>query len=228
METRAILVAAGRGERMGADRPKAFLSLGGQTLLERSARALGAAPSVGGLVAVVPAESIVEARAVCDALAKPCDVVAGGARRQDSVRAGLAALPADFDGVVLVHDAARPLVTVELVEAVVRAAQEHGAAIPVVPVADTIKEVGGGRVAATVARERLAAAQTPQGFRHDVLARAYERAFADGVVVTDESMAVERLGLPVACVAGSTRNRKLTTPEDLEWAERLLRADVRA
>jgi 2-C-methyl-D-erythritol 4-phosphate cytidylyltransferase len=228
METLAILVAAGRGERMGSVRPKAFLSLAGQTLLERSARALGAAPSVTGLVAVVPADTIAEARELCDALAKPCEVVPGGERRQDSVWAGLAALPVGFDGVVLVHDAARPLVSVEVVEAVVRAAREHGAAIPVVPVADTIKEIAGGRVATTVDRDRLAAAQTPQGFRRDVLARAYQRAFADGVVVTDESMAVERLGLPVACVAGSTRNRKLTTPDDLAWAERALQSDARA
>jgi 2-C-methyl-D-erythritol 4-phosphate cytidylyltransferase len=228
METQAILVAAGRGERMGAARPKAFLSLAGQTLLERSARALGAAPSVSALVAVVPEDAIAEARELCGTLAKPCVVVAGGARRQDSVRAGLDALPSAFDGVVLVHDAARPLVSVEVVEAVVRAAREHGAAIPVVPVADTIKEVGAGRVAATVDRERLAAAQTPQGFRRDVLARAYEKAFADGVLVTDESMAVERLGLPVACVPGSTRNRKLTTPDDLAWAERVLGAGARA
>lgn len=228
MDTLAILVAAGRGERMGGSRPKAFLSLAGQTLLERSARALGAAPSVAGLVAVVPPEAIHEARGLCEGLAKPCDVVAGGERRQDSVRAGLRALPAGFDGVVLVHDAARPLVPVELVEAVVGAAREHGAAIPVLPLADTIKDVEGGRVKGTVDRERLVAAQTPQGFRREVLSRAYAKAFDEGLVVTDESMAVERLGLPVACVAGSPRNRKLTTPEDLEWAERLLHAGVRA
>jgi 2-C-methyl-D-erythritol 4-phosphate cytidylyltransferase len=228
METLAILVAAGRGERMGGGRPKAFLALAGQTLLERSARALGAAPSVAGLVAVVPPEAIEEASGLVEGLAKPCQVVAGGARRQDSVRAGLAALPRGFDGVVLVHDAARPLVPVDVVEAVVRGALEHGAAIPVVPVADTIKEVGGGRIASTVDRERLAAAQTPQGFRLDVLSRAYERAFADGVTLTDESMAVERLGLPVACVPGAPRNRKLTTTEDMAWAERVLESDARA
>jgi 2-C-methyl-D-erythritol 4-phosphate cytidylyltransferase len=228
METRAILVAAGRGERMGASRPKAFLSLAGQTLLERSARALGAAPSVSALVAVVPADDIEEARELCEALAKPCEVVPGGERRQDSVRAGLGALPRGFDGVVLVHDAARPLVPVALVEAIVQAARDHGAAIPVLPLADTIKRIGDGRVAATVDRDQLAAAQTPQGFRLDVLVRAYQQAFAEGVLVTDESMAVERLGLAVACVPGSPRNRKLTTPDDLAWAERVLDADARA
>jgi 2-C-methyl-D-erythritol 4-phosphate cytidylyltransferase len=114
------------------------------------------------------------------------------------------------------------------VEAVVSGAQAHGAAIPVAPVADTIKEIHDGRVVATVDRERLGAAQTPQGFRREVLALAYRQAFADGVTVTDESMAAERMGLPVACVSGSARNRKLTTPEDLEWAGRLLQVDVRA
>jgi 2-C-methyl-D-erythritol 4-phosphate cytidylyltransferase len=228
METMAILVAAGRGERMGAGRPKAFVSLGGQTLLERSARALLAAPSVGGLVAVVPADTLDEARTVVHALGTRCQVVAGGARRQDSVRAGLAALPEGFDGVVLVHDAARPFVSAEIVEAVGRAAREHGAAIPVVALADTVKEVSDGRVTATVDRERLAAAQTPQAFRSELLARAYAQAFADGVSLTDESMAVERLGLPVACVPGSARNRKLTTADDLEWAERVLEAEARA
>jgi 2-C-methyl-D-erythritol 4-phosphate cytidylyltransferase len=222
METLAILVAAGRGERMGAGRPKAFLAIAGQTLLVRSARALRAAPSVGAIVAVVPADAIDEARALLDASVPGCVVVAGGGRRQDSVKAGLDALPERFEGVVLVHDAARPFVPADVVEAVAAAAREHGAAIPAVSLTDTVKEVLDARVTGTLDRNRLAAAQTPQAFRRDVLARAYGRAFADAVTVTDESMAVERLGLPVACVEGSARNRKLTTPDDLQWAERLV------
>jgi 2-C-methyl-D-erythritol 4-phosphate cytidylyltransferase len=222
METLAILVAAGRGERMGAGRPKAFLAIAGQTLLVRSARALRAAPSVGAIVAVVPPEAIDEARALLDASVPGCVVVPGGGRRQDSVQAGLDALPEGFDGVVLVHDAARPFVPADVVEAVAAAAREHGAAIPAVSLIDTVKEVRDARVMGTLDRNRLAAAQTPQAFRRDVLARAYGRAFADSVTVTDESMAVERLGLPVACVEGSARSRKLTTPDDLEWAERLV------
>jgi 2-C-methyl-D-erythritol 4-phosphate cytidylyltransferase len=224
METLAILVAAGRGERMGAGRPKAFLAVAGQTLLVRSARALRAAPSVGAIVAVVPEGEVDGARALLEASVPGCRVVAGGARRQDSVQAGLDAVP-DWDGVVLVHDAARPFVTAEVVEAVAQAAHDLGAAIPVVPLADTVKEVAGARVARTLDRDRLAAAQTPQGFRRDVLARAYRRAFEDGATVTDESMAVERLGLPVACVPGAPGNRKLTTPADLAWAESVLRAE---
>jgi 2-C-methyl-D-erythritol 4-phosphate cytidylyltransferase len=222
METLAILVAAGRGERMGAGRPKAFLAVAGQTLLVRSARALRAAPSVGAIVAVVPADSLEEARDLLDASVPGCRVVTGGGRRQDSVKAGLDALPEGFEGVVLVHDAARPFVPAAVVEAVAAAAREHGAAVPAIALTDTVKEVVDARVVGTLDRSRLAAAQTPQAFRRDVLARAYGRAFADSVTVTDESMAVERLGLPVACVEGSARNRKLTTPDDLEWAERLV------
>jgi 2-C-methyl-D-erythritol 4-phosphate cytidylyltransferase len=222
METLAILVAAGRGERMGAGRPKAFLAVAGQTLLVRSARALRAAPSVGAIVAVVPADALEEARGLLDASVPGCVVVAGGGRRQDSVKAGLDAMPEGFEGVVLVHDAARPFVPADVVEAVAAAAREHGAAIPAVPLTDTVKEVQGARVMGTLDRGRLAAAQTPQAFRRDVLSRAYGRAFADSITVTDESMAVERLGLPVVCVEGSARSRKLTTPDDLEWAERLV------
>jgi 2-C-methyl-D-erythritol 4-phosphate cytidylyltransferase len=222
METLAILVAAGRGERMGAGRPKAFLAVAGQTLLVRSARALRDAPSVGTIVAVVPADALDEARSLLDASVPGCVVVAGGGRRQDSVKAGLDALPERFAGVVLVHDAARPFVPAGVVEAVAAAARAHGAAIPAVPLTDTVKEVRDARVTGTLDRSRLAAAQTPQAFRRDVLVRAYERAFADAATLTDESMAVERLGLPVACVDGSARNRKLTTPDDLEWAERLV------
>lgn len=222
METLAILVAAGRGTRMGAERPKAFLSLAGESLLVRSVRALGAAPSVDEIVAVVPQEQREEATAMLRGLPKVRAVVAGGERRQDSVRKGLEQAPKDFDGVVLVHDAARPLVEVEVIEAVVAAAREHGAALPVLPVSDTVKKVRDGRVVETLDRSQLAGAQTPQGFEFSLLTRAYENALRERLTLTDEAMAVERLGEPVVTVAGSARNRKITTPEDLAWACHLL------
>jgi 2-C-methyl-D-erythritol 4-phosphate cytidylyltransferase len=218
----AILVAAGRGERMGATRPKAFLTLGGEPLLLRSARAFAAAPSVGSLVAVVPALDVDSAQSLLRGLPKLVAVVAGGERRQDSVLAGLRQVPAGFDGIVLVHDAARPFVDEALIEAVVAAAVQAGAALPVLPLVDTIKRVRGDRVVETLDRAELGAAQTPQGFRMDVLGRAYEQAFRDQVTVTDEAVAAERSGAVVAVVPGSTRNRKITTPEDLAWAEHLL------
>jgi 2-C-methyl-D-erythritol 4-phosphate cytidylyltransferase/2-C-methyl-D-erythritol 2,4-cyclodiphosphate synthase len=153
-------------------------------------------------------------------------VVAGGATRQDSVRAGLEALPAAFDGIVLVHDAARALIEPALIASVVRAALETGAAIPVLPLVDTIKRVHDGAVGETLDRSELAAAQTPQGVRRGLLQEALDGAARDGVTVTDEAMAVERLGRRVAAVVGSPRNLKITTPHDLRWAELLLASTV--
>lgn len=224
----AILVAAGRGERMGASRPKAFLPLAGRPLLLRSADAFEAAASIAAIVAVVPAEEIETAGKMLSGLRKLRAVVAGGSRRQDSVLEGLKQAPDGFDGVVLIHDAARPFVEPALIDAVAAAAAAEGAALPVAPVVDTLKRVEEGRVVGTVDRAALGAAQTPQGFRYELLVRAYEQAFRTGLVLTDEAMAVEALGAPVIAVPGSPRNRKLTTPEDMAWAESLLREEARA
>jgi 2-C-methyl-D-erythritol 4-phosphate cytidylyltransferase len=204
---------------MHAGRAKAFLTLGGQTLLLKAALAFEVAPSVGAIVVVAPPLEVDAAREALAGVSKLRDVVAGGARRQDSVLEGLKRVPDGFGGVVLVHDAARPLVETALIEAVARAARESGAAIPVLEVTDTIKKMRDGRVRETVDRSELAAAQTPQGFRFALLVRAYEAAFRDRVTLTDEAMAVERVGEAVVAVPGSARNRKITTPEDLAWAE---------
>jgi len=225
MKALAILVAAGRGERMGADQPKAFVPVAGQPMLLLAARALDAAPSLDGIVVVVPADRIADARQLLGGVRALRDVVAGGESRQDSVQRGLEALPPGFDGVVLVHDAARPLVEVELIESVIQATVEHDAAIPVLGLVDTVKRLRDDRVVETLDRSELGAAQTPQGFRVALLRRAYDKAFRDDVVLTDEAMALERLGEPVVAVKGSVRNRKLTTPEDLAWAETLLRSE---
>jgi 2-C-methyl-D-erythritol 4-phosphate cytidylyltransferase len=224
MDTLAILVAAGRGERMGLDaaRPKAFLALGGEPMLLRAARAFEAAASVDAVVAVVPAGELETARAMLAGLGKLRGVVPGGARRQDSVLEGMKQAPDGFAGIVLVHDAARPFADPALIDAVAAAARQHGAALPVLGVVDTLKRVCEGRVVETLDRSELAAAQTPQGFRFELLARAYEAAFRERWTLTDETTAVERLGHVVACVPGSARNRKLTTPEDLAWAEWIL------
>ena len=219
MQAVAIVVAAGRGERMGQGRPKAFLELGGEPLLLRAARAFEAAPSVGRIVVVVPEQELMAARERLSPLAKLLAVVKGGERRQDSVLAGLRQVPEAFDGVVLVHDAARPLVDVELIEAVAQQAAVTGAALPVLPLVDTVKRVRGGRVVETLDRAELGGAQTPQGFRIALLREACEAALRAGVALTDEAMAVERLGHAVYAVPGSKRNRKITTPDDLAWAE---------
>jgi 2-C-methyl-D-erythritol 4-phosphate cytidylyltransferase len=213
---------------MGASRPKAFVELAGQPLLFRAARAFDAAPSVGAIVAVVPEAEVEAAQSMLATLAKPVSVVRGGERRQDSVLEGLKRAPDGFDGVVLVHDAARPLVDVALVEDVCRAAAKAGAALPVLPVVDTVKRLGDGCVLETLDRESLGTAQTPQGFRFDLLVRAYEAAFRERLTLTDEAMAVERIGEKVVAVAGSARNRKITTPEDLAWAEGVVQGILRA
>lgn len=211
---------------MGAARPKAFLLLAGRPLLLRAAEAFEAAPDVEAIVAVVPAGEQKAAHDLLAPLRKVTAVVAGGATRQDSVRAGLFALPASFDGIVLVHDAARALVEPALIAAVIRAALETGAALPVVPLVDTIKRVRDGAVLETLDRSELAAAQTPQGVRRALLEEALDRAAREGATVTDEAMAVERLGRRVSAVVGSPRNLKITTPHDLRWAEVMLAAAV--
>lgn len=212
----AIVVAGGRSVRFGGAVPKQFLDLGGEPLLFRSVRAVASRPGVGGAVVVLPREEVSGALAVrlreegfVDA------VVAGGETRARSVAAGLEACRgSEF---VLVHDAARPAVPPEVVDAVLLATLERGAAVPVVPVRETVKEDdGAGFVRRTVDRERLHLAQTPQGSRADWLEEALARAFAQGVEPTDEAQALERAGHPVALVPGDRRNVKITTPEDLE------------
>ena len=211
---------------MGGGRPTALRPQAGRPLLLRAAEAFEAAPEVDAIVAVVPPTDQREARELRASLRKVTAVVPGGATRQESVRAGLAALPDGFDGIVLVHDAARALIGTALIASVVRAAVETGAAIPVLPLVDTIKRVRDGLLQETLDRTELAAAQTPQGVQRALLEEALDRAARDGVTVTDEAMAVERLGRPVAAVTGSPRNIKITTPHDLRWAEMLLAAAV--
>src|SRR5688500_3978103 len=172
MPTLAILVAAGRGERMGARRPKAFLELAGRPLLLRAAEAF--APLVDALIAVVPADAVEGTRGLLAEVPHVHAVVGGGATRADSVRAGLDAVPPSFDGIVLVHDAARPLVERETIEAVRRAAEQTGAALPVLPLVDTIKRVREGRVTETLDRSSPGAAPAREGFRLRLLVQACE------------------------------------------------------
>lgn len=217
----AIIVAAGRGERLGGETPKALVDLAGRSMLRRSAEALSACAEVNALVVVAPGGFERIAGDEVFGTGKLRAVVKGGATRQDSVRAGLARTT-DRDTVVLVHDAARPFLDADLVARVLEGVRTHGAAIPVAPVVDTIKRVKAGRIGATVDRETLGAAQTPQGFNRKTLLAAYARAARAGVALTDEAMAMEREGHPVAAVPGSARNFKITTPDDLARAVRLL------
>ncbi|HEY3083561.1 MAG TPA: 2-C-methyl-D-erythritol 4-phosphate cytidylyltransferase [Chloroflexota bacterium] len=216
----ALVLAAGRGTRMGAAVPdKVWAPLGGVPVLLHSLRAFERAPSVGRVVVVVREETRAAARALVegDGLGKVVAVVVGGDRRRDSVLAGLNALE-DAD-VILVHDAARPLVDQDTIERGVELARAHGAALPAVPVRDTIKRVIDGRVVETPSRAELWSALTPQCFRLELLREAHAASADDA---TDDCVLVERLGHPVVVYPASARNIKITLAEDLRIAEALL------
>jgi len=227
MNVLAIIVAAGQGVRMGAGRPKAFLRLGGLTLLERSLAAFLSHPRVDRVVAAVRDPD--EARRLLGPSADRVVLVRGGATRQESVRSALQAATSAEDEIILVHDAARPLVPRAIIDAVIASAEKSGAAIPGLVPPDTIKQVDEeGAAVATLPRDRLRLAQTPQGFRGHVLRDAYERAERDGFVGTDDAALVERTGHRVVLVEGSERNIKITTPGDLALAEAILARETEA
>jgi len=224
MRVAALVLGAGRGERLGHALPKAFVPLAGRPLLAHALEALAAAPEIDLVVPVVPAdarERFGEVEAALGAAHKIGAPVVGGAERQDSVAAGLAALPEDI-GLVAVHDAARPLVRAEDVTRVVAEAQRCGAALLAVPVGDTIKRVREGRVVETPPREECWAAQTPQVFRVELLREALAKAAAEGRIGTDCAQLVEALGVPIAVVEGDPGNVKVTRAEDLARVERTL------
>jgi 2-C-methyl-D-erythritol 4-phosphate cytidylyltransferase len=213
----AILLAAGSSTRMaGVD--KLWSDLEGRPLVARSLHTLARLDAVSVIVAVAPAARHDALRALTAGLEVDLRCVEGGARRQDSVAAGLAAAPeADW---VLVHDAARPLVTIEVCERALAGARQHGAAVPAVAFADTIKRATeDGRVIETLDRATLRAVQTPQAFAAPLLRRAHLEVTGD---VTDDAAQVEALGASVYLVAGDPQNFKVTTPADLELARALL------
>ena len=222
MQVAAIIAAGGRGVRFGADRPKQFLEIDGRSILDRSISALAASERIHEIVVAVPQDHLDATTAAWAAGAgKPLLFVAGGARRQDSVGYAFARVSAGAE-IILIHDAARPFVTEDVIARAIDGAHAHGAAIAAVPVKDTVKQGGaeapdGSRVIrATLSRDEIFLAQTPQAFRRDVLARALEA--GAGTDATDEAMLVERLGLPVHIVEGDPGNMKVTTPEDLKAA----------
>jgi 2-C-methyl-D-erythritol 4-phosphate cytidylyltransferase len=229
MNVGALVLAAGRGERLGGAIPKAFVPLAGKPMLLHALAAISAAPAIDFVVPVVARSELPRMDALAAELAgirgmRPA--VAGGVERQDSVAAGLAALPPETE-LVAVHDAARPLVGARAVARVVDAARASGAAILAVPARDTIKRVRGGRILGTPLRSECYAAQTPQVFRVDLLREALEKAAADRFLGTDDSELVERLGVPVDLVSGEESNFKVTNRADMAAAERWL-TDQRA
>jgi 2-C-methyl-D-erythritol 4-phosphate cytidylyltransferase len=218
----AVIPAGGAGLRMGGDVRKQYLELAGQPILLRTLRTFVDHPAIEWVVVALPPGDL-----EAPPLRLPEGVVAvpGGAGRGDSVRAGLAAIPSAAE-VVLVHDAARPLVTRAVVDRVLAAAADGVGAIAALPVADTLKRVDeAGTITATVERRHLWRAQTPQAFPRTLLVEAYRRSAEDGVAATDDAALVERYGGRVVVVEGDARNLKVTRPEDLGIAEALLGAD---
>jgi 2-C-methyl-D-erythritol 4-phosphate cytidylyltransferase len=214
-----VVVAAGRGSRMGTNVSKPYLPLAGKPVIVHTLERFEQMPEVGTVVVVAREAELERCRQLCAeyGLAKVCRIVPGGAERQDSVYLGLQALNTEW---VLIHDAVRPFVQPEHIRACIDAAMQTGAAVLAVPVVDTIKQVDErGRIAATPDRRSLWAIQTPQAFRRLDLLEAHRAAAACGFVGTDDSMLAERLGIPVQVVEGAYSNRKLTTPDDLAWAE---------
>ncbi len=221
----ALVPAAGRGHRMGSSVPKQFLELGGLPLVLHSLRVLEASPSIVEIILAVPEAD----REYClnkvihhHGLKKVTKVVPGGSQRQDSVRHALAAATEEME-LVLVHDAVRPFLTPEMVEKVLRRAEEVGAALIAIQMRDTVKRVGPDQlVKETVDRQGLWLAQTPQAFRASLLREVHRKAQLEGVHATDDAQLMERFGHPVAVVEGSGQNIKVTRPEDLAIGEAIL------
>jgi len=215
----AVIVAAGRGERLGATIPKAFVAVAGVPMLLHAARRVALSPEVGRIVVVVGALDVDRARVLLmqHGVRNVTAVVPGGAHRQDSVFAGLSHL--GEAPVAVVHDGARPLVPPDVVTAVIQAAAEAGAASAGLPVRETVKLVDGVDARQTLDRDRLWVAHTPQAFRTALLREAHHRAKAEGFYGTDDAVLVERLGYAVRMVEDSPRNLKVTVPADLDLAE---------
>lgn len=242
MKVIVIIPAAGLGTRMAsapsargkkAAASKQFTDLGGTPILVHTLRKFAASTLVNEIYIALrkneidPFKERLQKEAE-DVLSKPLHFVEGGEHRQDSVANAIAAISAAPDDVILVHDAVRPFVTEEIIKDVIECVKKRGAAIAGVPAVDTIKQVDrtaeGALITTTVPRERVVLAQTPQGFRYDVLKKAFDEAAADGFIGTDEASLVERSGQEVAVVMGSPRNIKITTPGDLELAEFYLKS----
>jgi len=232
MKVSVIIPAAGLGTRMAsvAAKPtasKQFLELDGVPVLVHTLRQFANSSEVNEIIVALRQPEIEPFRARLakegpEIVKRNPKFVEGGEHRQQSVANGLAAISASGDHIVLVHDAVRPFVNEQMIHDVVAAAQKYGAAIAAVPAVDTVKQVErtaeGALIKATIPREKVVMAQTPQGFRYDVLKKAFDEAAADGFIGTDEASLVERSGHPVAVVMGSPKNIKITTPADLDLA----------
>lgn len=216
----AVIVAAGTASRMGGI-DKVMAPLGGEPMIVHTVRAFQNCDAIREIIVVTRQDLIVSVMDLCHGFDKLRAVIVGGSTRQESVERGLSALSADMK-LAAVQDGARPLVTWQVIDRTVRAANTYGAAAPAIPVKDTVKVVQGGLVKETPDRSTLQAVQTPQVFDVDLLSGALQKAKEDAAAVTDDCSAVERLGMAVKIVEGDERNIKVTTPMDLKIAQLLL------
>ncbi|GIN42171.1 2-C-methyl-D-erythritol 4-phosphate cytidylyltransferase [Heyndrickxia oleronia] len=223
MDYQVIIPAAGQGKRMGAGKNKLFLQLQNQPIILHTINVFLHDKDCKGIILVVQPDDEAEFEGMLDTLPlkEKITIVYGGSERQYSVYNGL--LAAQNAEIVLVHDGARPFIHLEMVHQLVASAYEAGAAIAAVPVKDTIKKVNNNQVTETIERKSLWQVQTPQAFRFDLLFQAHQQAKQDHYLGTDESSLVERINYPVHIVTGSYDNIKLTTPEDLYFAEAILK-----
>ena len=213
---RVIIPASGAGTRFGADVPKQFLMLGGEHILKRTISIFQAMDEIDEIAVAVPIGYTETVKAY--GLSKVRCIVEGGASRAASVKAALSALPTNTD-IVLIHDGVRPFATPCLVREVINAVKKYGAAVPCIPVTDTIKQTDPtGKIIATPDRGNLWRAQTPQGFTYDIITAAYRKAEHDGMDATDDSALVERMGISVYVVQSEPSNIKITTAEDMAIA----------
>ena len=220
-----VVVAAGRGERLGGTQPKQYLLIRGVPMVVRALQPFASHPDVAHLVLVLPPEDAAHPPDFLSGFSTGSDfsIVPGGRHRGDSVRAGLSALKSECK-VVLIHDAARPFVDPEVIDAVIACARAGEGAVPAVPLSDTLKETTAADatlIRRTRPRARLWRAQTPQAFPRKVLERAHEHAARTGHRATDDAALVEAIGVPVRLVSDSSWNLKVTTPQDLALAELL-------
>jgi 2-C-methyl-D-erythritol 4-phosphate cytidylyltransferase len=221
-----IIPAAGSGSRSGRSIPKQYVELLGEPVLTHTLRAFAAVAGCMEIVVAIDEGWRPEAVRAAEGI-EIVRLVRGGSERQHSIASALEAVGADIP-IILVHDAARPAVSRELIERVVASASEHGAAIPVMPLSETVKRVDEeGWVIETIPRETLRSAQTPQGFRRETIIAAYARAASAGILGTDDSSLVEAAGLRVQTIPGESTNIKLTLPEDFERMAVILEAKIR-
>ena len=216
----AVIVAAGTASRRGGI-DKVMAPLQGEPMLKRTVRTFQGCDAIKEIVIVTREDLLERVSAMCGEFSKVTAVVVGGKDRPESVTNGLNALSKNVK-LAAIQDGARPLITWQVIDRVVRAANSYGAAAPAIPVKDTVKEVQGGIVLSTPDRSRLQAVQTPQVFDFDLLRGALKKAAQEGAAITDDCSAVERMGFKVKIVEGDERNIKITTPIDIKIAEALL------